>query len=73
VVYARHLAMYVSRKVLPRNSLAGIGRAFEQDHGTVLNAIQRVQDLIDTNDAQLKRDLAKVEAAVRAAMKDGRL
>jgi hypothetical protein len=51
IVLARHIAMYVAKKITGK-SLPEIGRLFGgKDHTTILNAVRRIQHLVDTNPA----------------------
>jgi len=48
VVLARHICMYLTRKLIPRKSLAIIASDFgRSDHTTVLNAEKKVREYID--------------------------
>lgn len=47
VATARHVAMWLCRQ-LTGVSLMAIGRAFQRDHGTVLQAIRNVVNRVDT-------------------------
>jgi hypothetical protein len=56
LVYARHIAMYLARKMTPR-SLPAIGRTFGgRDHTTVLHACEKIEALLKTDD-QLRADV----------------
>ena len=46
VMYARHTFNYLCRKVL-RMSFLSIGRIINRDHSTVINSVNKTQDLID--------------------------
>lgn len=48
-VVARQIAMYLIRKRKPNASLKAIGKAFDRDHSTVINAIDAVSDQLDVN------------------------
>ena len=49
ISHARHLAMYLSRE-LTSSSLPRIGKSFgNRDHSTVIYAVSRVRDLINTD------------------------
>lgn len=49
IAHARHIAMYLCRfptkpiTTAPAHSLTVIGKAFNRDHGTVMNAIKRIE------------------------------
>jgi len=48
VIEARHVAIYLIRKTC-RQSLYSIGAMFKRDHGTILNAVHRIQDRMDVD------------------------
>lgn len=51
IVQGRFLAMFMIRKAMPRLSLRKIGQVFgNYDHATVLNALTKVQNFIDTEE-----------------------
>ena len=59
VAMARHIAMYLSRKLTDR-SIAQIGIAFDhRDHTTVITAIKKIERL-RTADAQIADDILKL-------------
>lgn len=55
IVYARQIAMYLSRK-LTMKGFPQIGRKFRRDHSTVVHATQRVEQLKQT-DLRMASDL----------------
>lgn len=65
VCWARHVAIWLVHGV-GRMSLAQIGEAFGgRDHGTVYNAVQRVDEALET-DAVRAVDVKKIKAAFDA-------
>jgi chromosomal replication initiator protein len=54
------LAMYVCRVELGA-SFAEIGAAFgNRDHTTVMSAVRKIQDLVDSDDAQVLADIGRL-------------
>jgi chromosomal replication initiator protein len=47
VVRARQLAMWCCRRLVPQPSLPAIGRAFNRDHTSVLDAIRAADRLVN--------------------------
>jgi chromosomal replication initiator protein len=43
IANARFIAMSAIKKLIPETSLNAIGRAFERDHSTVMNALQKAE------------------------------
>ena len=63
---ARHAAMYLARRLTDKSTTV-IGRAFDRDHTTVLNGIERAQDTFRRDPAfRLLIDAAR-RAIARAA------
>lgn len=51
IAHARHVAMYLARKLVPMTSYPVIGRAFEgRDHTTAMAAVAKVERLLVTSD-----------------------
>ena len=44
ITRARHAAMYLARRLTGKSTTV-IGRAFERDHTTVLNGVERARDI----------------------------
>lgn len=49
IVDARHLAMILIIKYLPKLTLNEIGKGFKRDHATVISAKKKCKSLINTN------------------------
>ena len=65
VAYARHLSMYLLRD-LAHQSYAQIGRLLGgRDHTTVLHGFRRIEKLLE-EDADVRRDLLEIRAAIAA-------
>ena len=47
---ARHIAMYLIRKYIPRVTLAEIGRFFKRDHTTIMYAIDHIEGVVFVKD-----------------------
>ena len=66
VTRARHVAMWVSRKVTAE-SFPELGMTFgSRDHTTVIAAVRKIDEQT-SEDAELRDDLATIEKAVREA------
>ena len=65
VLKPRHMAIWLTYRLLPSRSSAEIGRAFNRDHTTILSAIKRVEErcLVDEVYAG---ELRHLEADLRA-------
>ena len=64
VAFPRQVAMYLCRR-LTRFGLTTIATAFDRsDHGTILWAVNRVQDEMDTNPA-IRERIVKLEERIR--------
>jgi len=59
IVIARHNAMYFIRKKYPKYSTIKIGKFFNRDHATVLNAIQNVNYNHDKELHELTKKVAE--------------
>ena len=67
VARARHVAMYVARK-LTAESFPELAMTFGgRDHTTVIAAVRKIDELA-AEDVELRDDIAAVETAVREAM-----
>lgn len=53
ILEARQLAIYLTAKTLTGASLAKIGSYFGLEHGTVLHAIKKVEDMLAIGDTTL--------------------
>lgn len=57
IAYARQIAMYISRK-LTKLSTTQIGKQFgNREHGTVMHAVKKIEDLIQKNDGFVKSEV----------------
>lgn len=59
VVYARHIAAYVTMKHSGL-SYPQAGRVFKRDHTTMIHAVRRIQTLLDNGDAKVRDDVEKI-------------
>ncbi len=66
IVRARHISMYLAKKLTLR-SLPEIGRRFGRDHTTILHGIRKVECLMKT-DAVLTAEIAGLEAVILEAI-----
>ncbi len=52
IVMARHVCMYLTKKLLPSMSLAAIAEAFgRSDHTTVMHAEKKIKEMVDRDEA----------------------
>jgi hypothetical protein len=66
---ARHIAMYLARKVTGE-SYPEIGRAFgNRDHTTVIDATRKIEEMF-AKDAELRSEIETIECAIREAQND---
>lgn len=62
VAYARHIIMYLSRKMNEKYTLIDIGRFFGgRDHTTVRHAIEKISEQIKTN-STMSKDIIQIES-----------
>lgn len=59
----RQLAMYIA-KALTRESLPAIARKFGRDHTTIIHAIQRIEDLLES-EPTLEQDLDTIRHTIK--------
>ena len=58
--------MYLAAQLLPLRSFPTLGRQFGRDHTTVMYAVKRVGERIET-DSDLARDVSLLTGAIKAA------
>lgn len=64
IIYARHIAMYLSR-MLVDSSLKEIGRGFGgRDHSTIIHACEKITGNLEKN-KKLKEELAELERRIK--------
>lgn len=71
IVWPRHVAMYLCRRLLTGASLETIGDAFHRDHGAVLHACRAVQNRLDSE--PLRREditllISKIEPKLKPSV-----
>lgn len=64
VAEARHVAMYLCRKLVLKVSYPEMAQAFERDHTTVLEACSRIRERL-LGDAVLAASVAEIELALK--------
>ena len=60
----RHVSMFLMRKYTAY-SLKDIGKRFHRDHTSVMHAVKKVEDLMET-DESMRRDVQLIENAILA-------
>ena len=66
VARARHVAMWISRKLTPE-SFPELGMTFgSRDHTTVISAVRKIDEQLP-EDAELRDDIATIESTIREA------
>lgn len=62
-LWARYYYIYIARNnTIGVNSLSSIGKAIKRDHTTVLNALGRINDRINSGDQEILDDLSAIES-----------
>ena len=65
IIYARHVAMYLSRMIVDQ-PLKDIGKKFGgKDHTTIIHAVDKITTKVET-DRNLKREVEDLEKRIRA-------
>lgn len=59
LVFARHLCMYLLYNCV-KLKLSQVGQVFNRDHTTVMNAIQKIEDYIETNSLNKREEIHKM-------------
>ncbi len=49
IIQARNVCMYVMKKLIPNMTLKEIGAYFKKDHSTVINSLDKIEALIETD------------------------
>jgi len=62
---ARHVAMYICLKYIPRITLEEIAQYFGKDHTSVMYARERITELLDLADASIKCKIELCETALK--------
>lgn len=65
-VFARYVAIYLSRRLIPTRSLASIGRDLGKDHSTILAARDRFNGILAGN-SRVAAEVQMIEVYIEAA------